>query len=381
MISSVFILLHYACCLTISKPQVISVLSSDLRGIESDIQQTICYNSASKASDSIQGSTRAVTFVPEDPPRDLSVNFQYTRGGVMAKYDLWNMITYAISKAALLAWNEDIVGSMEFPVTSNVEIRIVSSVNPPRYQTKFVVWTLAEALDFYIEQRHYSNCFFTTQLGSGRTTQRLGVGSIKSTLSTVPGPQSNLSVLSLLNESSTSAFDTLNSNQSIGSDTDVSLSNLNIQSLTDIQANTGHLSLNLNWIVNGQKISDKDFYRIIVDILIYAAQQDPKQRPCDLITSYNSAENYTFQIGPTSAAASDKLPWNLVIPALGNLPTAMQSHSPESRWAELSGRIKLDGAYIGRLQILKGDHRDPQLGSCEMVGSDDGNNGNIAASL
>ena len=32
LISSVFILFHYVCCLTVSKPQVISVLSSDLRG-------------------------------------------------------------------------------------------------------------------------------------------------------------------------------------------------------------------------------------------------------------------------------------------------------------------------------------------------------------
>ena len=297
----------------------------------------------------------------------------------MAKYDLWNTITHTMAKAALMVWNGDIIGSIEFPVTSNVEIRIVSSVNPPRYQTKSVIWSLAEALDFYIEQRHYSNCFFTTQIGSGPTAQRLGVGSIKSTLSTMPSSQSNLSVLSLLNDTSTSAFDTPISNQSIGSDTDISFSNSSIQSLTNIQANTGHLSLTLNYIVNGQTISDKGLYRIIVDILVYAAQQDPKQRPCEFISSYNSPENYTFQIGPTSEAARDKLPWNLAIPALGHLPTAMQKHSPESRWGELSGRIKLDGAYIGKLQIIKGDRREPELGSCEIVGSDDGNKGDVAA--
>ena len=31
-------------------------------------------------------------------------------------------------------------------------------------------------------------------------------------------------------------------------------------------------------------------------------------------------------------------------------------HGHEYRWAEMSGTIKLDGAYIGKLQALKGDH-------------------------
>ena len=297
----------------------------------------------------------------------------------MARYDLWNAITFTISKAALMAWNGNIVGSLGFPVRSNVEIRAVSSINPPRYQTKSVIWTLAEALDFYIDQGHYSNCFFTTQIGNGPTALTLGVGSIKSTLSTIPGSQSNSSDFSLLNETSTSVFDTPNLNQSINSHTDTSSSGLSIQNLTNIQANTGHLSLTLSYIPNGQAINDKAFYRIIVDVLVYAAQQDPKQRPCELITSYNSAENYTFQIGPTSSAARDNLPWSLAIPALGHLPTAMLRHSPEGRWGELTGRIKLDGAYIGKLQIVKGDRRQPHLGSCETVGWDDGNKGNTAA--
>ena len=289
----------------------------------------------------------------------------------MSKYDVWNTITFALSKAALMVWNGNIVGSLEFPVRSNVEIRLVSSINPPRYQTKSIIWTLAEALDFYIGQGQYSNCFFTTQIGNGQTALTLGVGSIKSTLSTMSGSQLNSSDLSLLNQTSLSGFDTPNSNQVTGSDTDISFSNSSIQSLTNIQANTGHLSLSLKYLANGQTISDKGFYRIIVDILVYAAQQDPKQRPCELITSYNPAENYTFQIGPTSSAARDNLPWNLAIPAVGHLPTAMLKHGPEGRWGELTGRIKLDGAYIGKLQIIKGDRREPELGPCEMVGSDD----------
>lgn len=288
----------------------------------------------------------------------------------MTKYDVWSTITFAISKAALMVWNGHIVGSMDFPVRSNVAIKVISSVNPPRYQSKFVVWTLAEALDFYISQGHYSNCFFATQIESGGTTLRLGVGSIKSTLSTMPGSQSNLSVLSLSNETPTSAFDTPNS------DTDISFSNLSTQSLTNIQANTDDLTLSLHYVSGGQIISDKGFYRIIVDILVYAAQQDPKDRPCQLISVYNPAENYTFQIGPTSDASRDNLPWNLVIPALGYLPTAMLRHSPESRWAEFSGRIKLGGAYIGKLQIVKGE---PRRGSCEMLGVDGGNQGNATA--
>ena len=309
----------------------------------------------------------------------------------MSKYDLWPAITRVIAKVALLGWNAELVGSITFPVVSNVEIKFVSSVNPPRYQTKTVIWTLAEVFDYYSEERHYSNCFIKTQLGRGPTARNLGVASIKSTLSTVPDLQTDLSVLSLPNEtSSASKFSgqvlepstQMISNQSVVSDSGPSIPRSASRNSTSFQAGSRGLVLVLNYVSQGATFSDKGFFHLILNTLVFAAQNDPKTAPSGLLCAYNPEDNYTLSIGPTSTAARDNLPWKLVIPTLGFLPSQMLDVRQGGRWAELVGKIKLDGAYIGSIQIVKGDHRDPHPHSCGMSALDTGGDRvDIAASI
>ena len=64
------------------------------------------------------------------------------------------------------------------------------------------MWTLAEAFDYYNEERHYSNCFLTTRLEIGSDSRNLGVGSIKSSISNGAGLQSNTSVVPSANKPS-----------------------------------------------------------------------------------------------------------------------------------------------------------------------------------
>ena len=120
----------------------------------------------------------------------------------MTKYDVWVAITRTIAKTALAVWNGEIVGSITFAVVSDVQIRFISSVNPPRYQSKTIIWTLAEAFDVYNEQRHYSNCLLTTRFETGSGFLNLGVASIKSTLSNGSGLQKNSSVVRSADEPS-----------------------------------------------------------------------------------------------------------------------------------------------------------------------------------
>ena len=324
-------------------------------------------------------STEGVSFNPEQPPEGLCVEFQYIRGGLMTKYDVWNAIVRSIAKAGLLIWNANIVGTITFPWVSNVEIRFISSVNPPRYQTKSIIWTLAEAFDIYIEQGHYSNCFLKTQIGTGPTAQNLGVASIKSTLSTVADLQTNSSVYILSNETSSelrastpaSDISTQESlNQSLVSNMDLSISRPDSPNLGSLQAGSNGLSVVLNYLTNGATFSDKGFYRIVISTLVFAAQHEPKGAPSGVLRAYNLNDNYTLSIGPTSDAARDNLPWKFVISLLGSLPGEMLGHGPGGRWAELSGRIKLNGAYIGKLYIEKGDHRELPPESCGTAAFD-----------
>lgn len=120
----------------------------------------------------------------------------------MTKYDVYAAIIRTMAKTALNEWNWEVVGSMTFPAISYVEIRFISSVNPPRYQSKFIIWTLAEAFDFYNEQRRYSNSFITTKIEIGSRVYNLGVASIKSSMPLGSGLQKNSSVVRSTDESS-----------------------------------------------------------------------------------------------------------------------------------------------------------------------------------
>ena len=115
------------------------------------------------------------------------------------------------------------------------------------------------------------------------------------------------------------------------------------------------------------------------------AQLDPKDEPSATIRGYNEHEDYTLTIGPTSAEARDRLPWALLIPALGYLPSKMLAERPGGRWAELSGTINFNDAVVGRVQIARGKYAQSTPGSCgttalnSSIGmTEDGSSVNVA---
>ena len=314
-------------------------------------------------SDFGTSSATGVSFDPERPPQDLSVDFRYTKGGMMSKYDVWSAITESIAGVGQLVWNGQVVGSMKMSVSPNVEVRFVSSVEPPRYQTKTIMWTLVEAFDYYNSQQHYANCFLKTHIGRGPAAQTLGVASIKSTLSTLPVLQTNSSALTLANETS---FEPSSSTLALSTSTQTSSNQSLLSSSLHVDTD---LSLYLEYLKPSAAINDKAFFGLIINVLVFAAQHDPKSAPCGTVQAYNSMENYTFIVGPTSGAARTNLPWSIAIAAIGFLPSEMMRH--EGRWAELTGRIKLGGTWVGKILILKGDHRVPSAASCGVGWSGD----------
>lgn len=289
----------------------------------------------------------------------------------MSKQDLWLSIIEAISVVGLFPWIALVPNSLAVPVTPSVKIAFVSSVNPPKYQTKFIIWTLVEAFDYYNVQRHYGNSFLRTYVGRGEVERNLGVGSIRSSLA---GKGMNESVLGLGNGTSLEMDSKgllavneakANFNQSFLENTVSALLQPDtLTTISTLQARPPGLSVWLDYLRPAAIFNDKGFLNLLITTLVFAAQHDPKREPSGLIRSYNSIENYTFVMGPTSDAAKSKLPWGLAIAAMGLLPLEMMKRGPGGRWAELSGRIKLDGAWIGKILILRGDQSTEGVGGC-----------------
>ena len=275
----------------------------------------------------------------------------------MSKFDLWISMIRAVTRTALLKWNGQLVGSLVFPASSNVQIKFVSSVNPPRFQSKTVLWTLAEVFDVYNNERHYSDSFFKTQIGRSPDSQVLGVASIKSALSASTGssPSAPLNRTVPGQDYHLPRLDTA-SNQSL-------LFNKYILS-PDSYAQG--LTLVLNYLDGGAIFNPRTFFGLTISLLIYSAQHDQKMSPSGPIHAYNSIDNYTYSITHTSEAATENLTWQIAIAVMGLLPSEMLGHGQGhgGQWAELNGRIKLDNAYVGRLQIVKGDQRGHPGASC-----------------
>ena len=284
----------------------------------------------------------------------------------MSKHDIWIAIVRAITEASIQPWNAQILGPLPYPVVSNVKITFVSSVKPPRYQSKTIIWTLAEVFNFVNQERHYSNSFLKTFVGTGPAARNLGVASIKSTLSSDSEAPTNSSGLGLSNVTASNLDP---SDQNLVSDRNVST----------FQASNRRLTLVLDYLENGATFNDKGFFNLIITLLTFGAQHDPKNAPSGLYSAYNQDDNYTVTIEPTSYEARGNLPWGLALPALGYLPSEMLKHGSGGRWAELEGRVKLDGAYIGKIHVVKGRNQQPEADFCvnaALHSVDTGSNGN-----
>lgn len=292
------------------------------------------------------------SFVPERPPLDFWVEFQYITGPTIGRFDLWTAIIITMGRMALYPWDAEVRNRLVFRRPSDVEVVIISSIDPPRYQVKSILWTLQQAFGTYNEQGLYTTASIKTRLGEGANEHYLGLARIKGIESSATTDSQTNSLTSPLGND-TSLTMTSSSNESLVLGTPLSPAASDGQNNTNPQP-TG-LQVGLLYTTGGASFLPQGFHALIVNTIVWAAQHDPKTGPSGLVSVYNAADNYTLAISPTSIAARDKLPWDIVIQVLAVLPYEMLAAGRGGRWAELQGRVKDDGEYVGRIKIAKGN--------------------------
>ena len=248
----------------------------------------------------------------------------------MSKFDIWFSIIAAIGWTALEEWDKEVSGQITYPEHSNVETTVISSVNPPRYQAKSIIWTLLYAFSIYNDRQQYTSMLLTTKQNDGQASHTLGLIRLKSLLrlgSSAVGNSSNPA-------SSTDAVE-----------------------VDDLKNHEGFV-LDLTYPSSGRTFGAKGFCSSIIEILIFAATHDPKTEASGSVSTYNRDEDYTISVKPTSPAASDNLPWRTLIEIVASLPSAMYRTQHRGVWAELDGRARLNGAYIAKISVQTGDHTD-----------------------
>ena len=291
----------------------------------------------------------------------------------MSKFDVWFSIIASIGWTALEEWDTELSGQITYPEQSNVETTVISSVNPPRYQAKSIIWTLLYAFSIYNDRQQYTSMLLTTIQNDGRASHTLGLIRLKSLLRLVSSTVGNSSdpasstdiplgvhpARSLdLNDSSQSQVST-----SIDSAMIPSASSTDAVEVDDLK-NNERFVLDLTYPSGARTFGAKGFCNSIIEMLIFAATHDPKTEASGAVSTYNRDEDYTISVKPTSPAASDNLPWGKLIEIVASLPSAMYRTQHRGVWAELDGRARFYGAYIAKISVQTGDRTDRGGISC-----------------
>ncbi|KAL8718132.1 MAG: hypothetical protein Q9225_004707, partial [Loekoesia sp. 1 TL-2023] len=272
------------------------------------------------SSTNIYRSTTVASWEPEPPPSGFLVEFKYiSRIRDLDKFNVWFGLLINMVRLGQNLWNQELPRQVKFPESPNFALVVINSATPPRYQTKSMLWTLQGVFEQYVRRGQYSSAALTTRLDG----LPLGFATIKSTLLS---PRS----------------DDQQANSLISSS----------------QVGRRGLDIRLDYIPNGAVFTDTGFFRTAIQLLVYAANGDPKTQAPGKTSFYNGDEDYTLQIEPMSPDAPDDMPLGRLIQVLGGLPVKMYEQRTGGRWAELKGLVKFDGVNIGRINIKKGRHID-----------------------
>ncbi|KAL8818207.1 MAG: hypothetical protein Q9223_003107 [Gallowayella weberi] len=254
----------------------------------------------------------------ELPPAGFDVEFNYISGvRDLTKYDVWLSIVWYLTSMAVNPWNLLLPRDIHFPRCYNVDFYTRSTLTPPPCLAKHLIWTLRAAFNQYRSRGLYSSASFVTRVNG----KILSFTTLKSALS-LPRPGEQQA------ESS-------------------------IPSLSPPVGRRG-LDIRLSYLPNGASFSDVGFFQILIELLIWCANHDPKTSAPGTVSGYNVADNYTFTIEPVHPESQSDLPLLIVIEVLGRLPGKMVEEGRGGRWTELKAQIKMDGVNIGKISILKG---------------------------
>ncbi|KAL8684804.1 MAG: hypothetical protein Q9224_006124, partial [Gallowayella concinna] len=265
----------------------------------------------------------------EQPPDGFGIEFGYiSHARDLAKFDVWLSLVWYMTSMALNPWNLNLPREIDFPECYNVNFFTTSSITPPRFQAKSLIWTLREAFRWYYEQELYSSSSFITRIDG----KLLGLTTLKSAL-TLPGTGERQAKSA-------------------------------ISSLSASSLGRRGMEIRLNYLPNGDSFRDVGFFKILIELLIWCAGHDPKTASPGTVRAYNIDDDYTFQMEPMDSESYRDLPFAKVIEALGRLPVKMVAEGRGGRWTELKAQIRVDGVNIGRISILKGLPEPSGLEGC-----------------
>lgn len=250
---------------------------------------------------------------------------------------------------ALNPWDLEIPRNLNFPVARNLEMKIVRSVHPPRFQTKSLVWTLQELFDEYNSRGLYASANFVARIEGAP----LGFGSIRSTLQSGLDGQRNVSSQAMHDRA---PAERIPSADDIGSGVIPSSSNKSTPSVIShdpaTQLARRGFDIRLEYTPDGALFSDLGFFDSIIHFLSLAANRDPKTSTTRLARSYNVQEGFFVEVA--SVDEENELEVGTLIEVLGLLPAKMYGQGAGGRWAELTGSVKFDGVKIGRIKVEQG---------------------------
>ncbi len=259
------------------------------------------------------------------------------------------------------------MSALQFGATYNIRIGFVKERFGPRFMIKHIVWALERLFDIVVESDRYS--VGTIMVNSNWDIGRLALGTVTvvdSSLGLVNTKNRHPDTLSTstlegstVNATMTDLKDTAPvpnlqiPNHAEGTSNTVQTSPLNQTLITDTD-----IQLALLYRRNGATFHDVQVYNASLKLLVRIAEAPNQQAFIfPMLSTYNDMDDFTLSVRPVNFAKRSELSWRDASDVLAYLAVRMSEEEEEQggKWAELQGRIQVDGTVTGVLCIDKGD--------------------------
>ena len=275
-----------------------------------------------------------------------------------------------VAGMALKDWNQP-TPFAKFIRPYGIALGFASDRAGPGFKTKHIMWTIEEIFDVIVEHKRYEPGTVVVDLGS----TRLGVASV----STVPPDSAPLNKTNLLEQS---LADTQSLTMALGSSISTSGHDVNSALSTFKQGNTTltrtlpipeispnspspyarrSREIELHYFTDSTEIDEVQIFNASIKLLIQAAEPSDKISPIGpKLSTYNVMDDFTFSFRPLRYKSHGGMTWLDAIFAIPSVVDTMihyQGHAG-GLWAEMEGRIIVDGIQTGRFCLTKGNWMD-----------------------
>ena len=264
-------------------------------------------------------------------PATFQLDLRFDPGGSEFNHlDFYASVVRALADISQHAFEDEVTDLIQAPV-NGIAWEFKNSPPSVSYPIKTILYSIYGVFDDFNTRNHWAEASWITRMfpsiaGIGRVYMQSG-GSAKELQPLLNGSESSNSSITSL-PSTTGPDSNLNNNASL---------HLQIGYLGD----------------KSHRYSPDKIYRGAAILLIEAAPHN-NEKPAQVLTSYDSDEDFTLAVVAVDQSDPKELTWWMAREALWMFPKAMREEAPAGKWEPSVGTLERGGRVVGYALLFPG---------------------------